>query len=321
MSFGRALARGPLGSLTRRAPRRARRPGRPRRPRRRGLPVRRVGPLFGSRLARRLLLAAVVIGGLMLGGWLWLRDSSLVAVTKVTVTGVSGPDAGAIRSAVVGAARGMTTLNVSMSQLRTAVSPYPVVADLHVSTQFPHGMRIRVIERPPVAMVSVAGHNIAVASDGTLLHDLVVSSPLPVVPLTVPPGGPRLTDPALAAVKLLAAAPAQLLPKIAQVSAVAGHGLVAQIRGGPSVYFGDASSARAKWLAASAVLADAGSAGAAYVDVTDPVRPAAGAGGSSASTTTSPAAGASTAPSATAGSGGTSAGSGSATNSGGATGG
>ena len=52
-----------------------------------------------------------------------------------------------------------------------------VVKDLEVSTQFPHGMRIRVIERPPVATVSVAGRTIAVASDGTLLHDLTVKSP------------------------------------------------------------------------------------------------------------------------------------------------
>ena len=60
------------------------------------------------------------------------------------------------------------------------------------------------------------------------------------------------------------------------MTAVSGHGLVAQIRSGPSLYFGDASGARAKWLAASAVLADPGSAGSVYIDVTDPMRPAAG---------------------------------------------
>jgi cell division septal protein FtsQ len=203
----------------------------------------------------------------------------LVSVTKVKVTGVSGPDAGAIRSALVGAARGMTTLDVNMSQLRSAVSPFPVVSDVRVSTQFPHGMRIRVVERLPVAMVSVAGKNVAVGGDGTLLHGMVMSAPLPVIPLTVPPGGPHLTGQALESAKLLAAAPDALLPKITQVSTQPGHGLAAQIRGGPRVYFGSGSNARAKWLAASAVLADPGSAGATYIDVTDPVRAAAGAGG------------------------------------------
>jgi len=274
MSFGRPLARRPFGSL-RRAPRRARRPSVPRAG---GSARLRMKPVLSSRRTRRLMLAAIVLGGLLLGGWLWLRDSSLVAVTRVKVAGANGPDAGAIRSALVGAARGMTTLDVNMSQLRSAVSPFPVVADLRVSTQFPHGMRIRVIERPPVATVSVAGRTIAVASDGTLLHDLTVKSPLPVVPLPVPPGGPRLTGAALEAIKLLAAAPRQLLARISQVTTMPGHGLVAKMSGGPTVYFGDASRARAKWIAASAVLADPGSAGAAYIDVTDPIRPAAGAG-------------------------------------------
>lgn len=267
MSFGRALTRGlPRG-------------------RRVSLPRPRLS--LRSRWVRRLLIVVVLLGALLLGGWLWVRDSSLVAVTKVTVTGATGPDAGAIRSALVGAARSMTTLDVNMSRLRSAVSPFPVVSEVRATTQFPHGMRIHVLERPPVAMVTVAGKNIAVAGDGTLLHDMAVSAPLPLIPLTVPPGGPRLTGPALQSARLLAAAPSQLIPKITQISTEAGHGLVAQIRGGPKIYFGNSSSARAKWLAASAVLADNGSAGASYIDVTDPVRAAAGAGTQSGSTTSS----------------------------------
>ena len=228
----------------------------------------------------RLGAAIVLVLGLLLAGaWIWLRDSSLVAVERVSVTGESGPDAAAIRSALTSAARNMTTLDVQMDQLRTAVYPFPAVKNLQVSTQFPHGMRIRVIEQLPVAAIVVGGRRIAVAADGTLLHDLAASSSLPLVPLSVPPGGPRLTEAsAVGAVALLAAAPYQLLAGISQVTTVAGHGLVAQVRGGPSIYFGDARQLRVKWISASAVLADAGSAGAAYVDVTDPVRPAAGAG-------------------------------------------
>jgi cell division protein FtsQ len=280
MSVGRPLSRGPLGALARRRSRRVRTGAPPRRP---GLPRLSVRAALGRRRVRLALVALIAIGGLLFGGWLWLRNSSLVSVTRVRVTGVSGPDAGQIRGALVGAAHGMTTLNVDMAQLRTAVAPFPVVAGLRVTTQFPHGMRIRVIERPPVAVVTFAGRSVPVAGDGTLIHDMAANASLPVVPLTVPPGGPRVTGRALQVVQLLAAAPAPLLARVAQVTAVTGHGLVAQLRGGPSVYFGDASSARAKWLAAAAVLADPGSAGAAYIDVTDPVRPAAGAGAPSGS--------------------------------------
>jgi cell division septal protein FtsQ len=213
-----------------------------------------------------------------------LRDSSLVAVKRVSVSGASGADGPRIRSALIAAARNMTTLDVRMHQLRVAVSPYPAVKDLRVSTQFPHGMRIQVIELNPVAGVVVDGRTIAVAGDGTLLHDVPASGSLPAIPLRVPPGGAQLTDrDALHAVALLAVAPYQLLSRISRVTTVPTHGLVAQLRSGPSIYFGDATRLHAKWAAATAVLADPGSAGAVYIDVTDPGRPAAGAGSSGAS--------------------------------------
>ena len=84
-----------------------------------------------------------------------------MSVDRVTVTGVSGPDSGAIRSALDLAARNMTTLDVRLGQLRTAVAPYPVVKDLRVSTQFPHGMRIHVIEQLPVGALVAGGETIA----------------------------------------------------------------------------------------------------------------------------------------------------------------
>jgi hypothetical protein len=82
----------------------------------------------------------------------------------------------------------------------------------------------------------------------------------------------------LGVIRLLAAAPYRLLPKVSQASDEAGHGLEAQLRDGPKVYFGSDSDLGAKWTAAAAVLADPGSAGSDYIDVTVASRPAAGAG-------------------------------------------
>ena len=231
-----------------------------------------------ARRLRLLLAIAALVAAVLAGGWLWIRDSSLVAVQRVIVTGESGPNTAAIRTALISAARSMTTLDIQMARLRTAVSPFPEVKALRVKTLFPHRMRIRVIEQLPVAVVDVAGRHLGVAGDGTILHDVAASTKLPLIPLSVPPGGPHVTDPAAArAVSLLAAAPYQLLPKVTQVTTVAGHGLAVGLRGGPTIYFGDATAARAKWASATEVLADPGSAGASYIDVTDPMRPAAGA--------------------------------------------
>ncbi len=247
----------------------------------------------GRRLPRpglRLLLILLAVVAVLAGGWLWFRDSSLVAVKRVRVSGVSaGPDAAQIRRALVAAAHDMTTLDVQLARLRSAVAAYPVVKDLRVSTQFPHSMKIAVIEQVPVAAVTVDGRQTPVAADGTLLHDLAPAAmaALPTVPVKALPGGTRLTEPdAVSAVKVLAAAPYAMLAKVQQVTSDPSHGLVVQLRSGPSLYFGDTTRLVAKWAAAAAVLADPGSAGASYIDLTDPVRPAAGV----TSTTTSSAA-------------------------------
>jgi cell division protein FtsQ len=247
-----------------------------------GIPRRELRGLGRRSLPRpraRTVAAVAAVLLLLAGGWMWFRDSSLVAVRRVSVSGVSGPDAAQIRAALTRAAKTMTTLDVNIGALRTAVQPYPVVKHLQVSTRFPHGMRIRVVEQIPVAAIGVNGRTTAVSADGTLLHDVVASSQLPVIPLRVPPGGSRLTDSGTRdAVAVLAAAPYDMLGHISQVTTVTGHGLVAQLRNGPSLYFGTAERLRAKWAAAIAVLADSGSVGAGYIDISDPERPAAGAG-------------------------------------------
>ncbi|HWD76116.1 MAG TPA: hypothetical protein VG371_13325 [Solirubrobacteraceae bacterium] len=255
-------------------PRRRSRPSRSRR-------LRRPGP----RLLGVLVLLVVIAGG----AWLWLRNSSLVAVRRVTIAGVSGPDAGQIRSALTSAARGMTTLNVKMSALRTAVQPYPVVKNLEASPSFPHGMRIQVAEQVPVAEISADGRQVAVSADGTLLHDASATGPLPTIAVSVYPGGTRVDGAVRPEVNLLAAAPYALLAKVAQVLTDPTHGLVAELRNGPKVYFGDATNLGAKWASAAAVLASSSSDGSDYIDVSDASRPAAGTGtdsGSSSGTTT-----------------------------------
>ena len=240
--------------------------------------ARRLGP---ARLARRLgpaRLAILFAFAVALGGaWLWFRDSSVVSIKRVTVTGLTGPGAGHIRAALVAAARGMSTLDVQMSRLHTAVQPFPDVRALQVSTEFPHGLRIHVVEQLPAAVLTAAGHRLAVSADGTVLREVRPARTVPVIAVRALPVGPRVTDPVQdQELNVIAAAPRSLRPRIAAVSQKAAHGIVVRLRAGPSLYFGAAGQLRAKWVSATAVLANHGSDGAAYIDVTDPQRPAAG---------------------------------------------
>ncbi len=79
----------------------------------------------------------------------------------------------------------------------------------------------------------------------------------------------------LQALNVLGAAPGEL-DRLAEKAFYGPRGLTVQMRDGLLVYFGDASRPHAKWLALAAVLADKSSAGATYVDVRLPGKPAAG---------------------------------------------
>jgi cell division protein FtsQ len=225
----------------------------------------------------RLALAAIALVLAVGGGWLWFRDSSLVTATSVSVTGASGPNAPQINTALEAAAHGMTTLDVNVGKLRASVARFPSVKDVQVSTSFPHGMRIRVIEQQAVAVLSAQGQRVTVAGDGTLLRDAAASTGLPVITVGALPAGSRVSNPStLAVLGVLAAAPYQLLDHVQTATESSAHGVVVQLRDGPSLYFGEPGLEDMKWTAASDVLADPGSSGAGYIDISDPRRPAAG---------------------------------------------
>ena len=223
-------------------------------------------------------MAAVLLVAAVLGvAWLWLRDSSLVAVRHVEVTGITGPDSGRIRAALISAAHTMTTLDLQRSHLKTAVAPYPAVKSLRIATDFPHGLRIHVIEELPAAVLTAGGHRIVVSADGAVLRERHTRRVLPVVPVHALPVGPRVTDRHnQQELAVLSAAPYRLAARVASVLDTAAHGIVVKLRAGPSLYFGTPGALHTKWIAATAVLAYPGAAGAAYIDLSDPSRPAAG---------------------------------------------
>jgi cell division protein FtsQ len=230
--------------------------------------------LFASRRTR-LILGAVVLVAVLAPLGMWLRQSSLVRVEHVTVNGIDGNQARAIRSALTQAALDMTVLDVRHDALQTAVEPYPIVRSLRTTTDFPHGMTITVNAYEPVAALKSGGSLTPVAADGTILRGASTRG-LAVVGVSSTPGGGRVRHAqALRAVSLLAAAPARLRARIARVYR-GPRGLAATLEDGPKLYFGGTAQFRAKWGAAAAVLASGTSKGARYVDLRIPERPVAG---------------------------------------------
>ncbi|MEA2290304.1 MAG: cell division protein FtsQ [Solirubrobacteraceae bacterium] len=209
------------------------------------------------------------------GAWLWVRDSSLVSVKRVTVSGASGPDAERVRDALETAARDMTTMHVRDGELRTAIEPFPTVLGVETDVDFPSTLRIRVRERNPVGAVVAGQQRVPIAADGTLLRT-TRSEGLPEIAAKAAPGGSQATDPEVRrGLAVLTAAPPALRARVRRVY-LGPKGLTAPLRNGPTLYFGSAERTRAKWVAAATVLADPTSTGATYLDLRLPERPAAG---------------------------------------------
>jgi cell division protein FtsQ len=224
----------------------------------------------------RLLVALVLLGALGYGAWTWLRDSSLAAVRDVEITGATSSEESKVRAALDAAARDMTTLHVRKEALRASVAQYASVAGLEVRSDFPHTLRIRVLEHKPVAVLVSGDREIAASGDGLLLQGVVADGDLPVIKTDAPPVGDRVSNAnTRTALAIAAAAPDELLRRIDRLW-TGPRGMMLALVDGPDLIFGDASDARRKWLSAARVLADPSAAGATYLDVRIPERVAAG---------------------------------------------
>lgn len=236
----------------------------------------RVSLAVPPKLRRRLIVAVLLAAALLALYRFWFRDSSFVSVQHVTVTGLTTKDAPRITTALTAAAHDMSTLNLNQSTLNSAVASFPIVKSVEAQASFPHTLKIHVVEQEPVAVLSVDGERLLLAPDGSVLRDVATGHPLALIKSGGAVPQDMLTDRvALSSLHIAAAAPAALADRIITITHEK-EGIVADMRGGPKLIFGNDSRPYAKWAAAAAVLADPSSKGATYIDVRIPGRAVAG---------------------------------------------
>jgi cell division septal protein FtsQ len=219
------------------------------------------------------------LGLAVAGGWLWFSNSSFVRVRQITITGLSGPAVPQIERSLRRAALTMSTLHMNVAKLDAAVAGYPEVRTLTVSTHLPHAAVIHVYEQVPVAAISVGGQTEVVDGAGDVLRQSMPHGVLPTVPLKAGPvRGTIGARGARAALRVLAAGPYSFLTHVQMATDSRANGVILTLRNGPQLYFGTGGELKRKWRAALATIIDPASHGASYIDVSDPERPAAGAG-------------------------------------------
>jgi cell division protein FtsQ len=221
----------------------------------------------------------VLLGAIAAGYLFWLRDSSLVAVTEVEVAGVRSGERAEIVAELTRTGEQMTTLHVERERIERAASAFPTVESVDVATDFPHGLRIEVNERPPRLVVRSGDEQVAVAADGVVLAGVAVpEGELPVLELDQVPSGGSLGGEPLEQALVLGSVPEPLRPLIEGIDYSDDYGVEVTLRGEIPVRFGSGSRAAEKWAAAAAVLADPELGGLTYLDVRVPARPAHGGG-------------------------------------------
>jgi hypothetical protein len=223
------------------------------------------------------MVAIAVAGMLAIGYFAWLRDSSLVAVREVKVTGVTSADRARIVAALTDAARGMTTFHIDADGLEEAAESFPTVASVQADPRFPHAMTLHVTEKRAALVVVDGERQLPVAADGSLLPTLEVEGDkLPRLTVAELPTAGRLSGDPLDEAIAIGAAPAPLRPLIEDASVSPDYGVVLTVRGGIQLRFGEASGLGAKWAAVAATLADRRLTSLGYVDVRVAERPAVG---------------------------------------------
>ncbi len=237
-------------------------------------------PASRVQLVSRAITIAFVVGTITLGlaaaYWFWFRDSSFVAVEKVTVDGIEGPETGAVTAALSRTAEKMTTLNVDDSELAAAVSRFPTVVAIQSDPDFPHGLTIQVTDRPPVLTASDGGPPVPIAADGTLLNGVDTEAGLPAIQVESLPLKGKLEGEPLALAQVAGAAPEPLRPLIEGLVVSEGDGIQVTLEGGIPVKFGDPGATEEKWAAVAAILANPQVKTLTHLDVRVPGRPSIG---------------------------------------------
>ena len=115
------------------------------------------------------LSLVVLIAGLGAGGLFGISQSSLLAVSNITVDGNQAVPSAQILGAVDPVLKGRSLLSFSFDDAGRVLSQFPFIESVKVQRDFPHTLHLHVEERKPLAELAVSGGYLLLSSDGYVL--------------------------------------------------------------------------------------------------------------------------------------------------------
>src|SRR4051794_33877002 len=142
-----------------------------------------------SRGRRRLAVLCAGVGtAAVAGGYAALRQSSVFAVTAVTVSGAKGAKAAEVQGVAARAVAGESLLAVDGGSVADSIARLPYVRDVTVDRGFPHTLTLSVdLYRPYAAVVMPGRRGAYLVAGGGEITEAVAK---------VPSGLPRIVLPA-----------------------------------------------------------------------------------------------------------------------------
>ena len=183
------------------------------------------------RLALVLLVLLALVGAV--GGVVWF--SPLLATRSVRVSGTKVVSDAQVRT-VAGVRSGLPLVRQDLAGIAAAVATLKPVRTVTVSRQWPHTVRIAVVERTPLLAVRQGSGYLLVDDQGVGFRT-VAAAPAAVVTAVVDPADRAEVT---AAGVVAAALPRSLRTKVAELSVAGADAITLRLEDGDSVFWGGA---------------------------------------------------------------------------------
>lgn len=207
---------------------------------------------FTQRSRRRRIAWLSGIGAVLLvvGGSVAAAYSPLFAVERVTVVGASTLDPAAIE-AVLADQLGTPLALVDTSEIKAALTAFPLIETYAVEAHPPHDLTVRIVERTPVGVIeSPAGYTLVDAAGVAL--STTAEQP-PGQPLLLIEGGPESAAFESAGL-VVRSLPADVRAQLTEVQATTADDVTLTLSSGLTVVWGSAEDSVMKALVLSAAM-------------------------------------------------------------------
>ncbi|WP_296631539.1 FtsQ-type POTRA domain-containing protein [Rhodoluna sp.] len=221
---------------------------------------------------RRIITISVVASvGTLILLVLATMFTPLLAVEKLEVTGTKRLNSKSIVNALI-SQMGKPLPLINSGEIQEKLKTFELVESFSLVSLPPHTLRVQIVERQPISIIYVAGTAYLYDPAGVRVGRATSSDTLPTIRIS---GDPKNNAQFKAAIDVLLALPASLLPRVSEIDAKTKDDVTLSLRGyaGQRIIWGDGSQSVLKSKALAALIKNQKTTDNVTFDVSSPDAP------------------------------------------------